>query len=299
VPVPLRFFDAHVHFWDPACRRWYPFLAPDAVSKAGLGTATGMKRRYDPATYRTDAASVELDGVVHVTATRGAGNYLAETDHLAELHRAEGLPTALVGGFDPAASLAEIEAELDAQAQVPLFAGVRTMEPLDYSAASTDALLGLVAERGLVFDVVTHPDEMASVATRLEAHPSATFVIEHCGWPLLADDAAHTRAWRAGMRALAASGPDVYCKLSGLAITLHTFDTEALRPWIEYAIEVFGVDRCLFGSNFPVDAMFGNFADLIQAYAEITASLGTQAQAKLFSANTRAVYASGPTTSDR
>ncbi|MBJ7336781.1 amidohydrolase family protein [Mycolicibacterium sp.] len=297
--VPQRFFDAHVHFWDPACRCWYPFLAPDAVSAVGLGTATGMKRRYDAATYRSDAASVVLDGVVHVTAARGSGNYLAETESLAKLRSVDGLPTALVGGFDPAASLAVIEAELDAQAREPAFVGVRTMEPLDYSQATTDAVLGLVAERGLVFDVVTHPDEMATVAETLETHPSVTFVVEHTGWPLVADDATHTRAWRAGMQALAASGTHVYCKLSGLAMTLHTFDTEALRPWIEYAIDVFGVDRCLFGSNFPVDAMFGTFADLIQAYATITAPLGAQAQAKLFSGNTRAVYASGPTTIDR
>lgn len=293
MPEQLHFFDAHVHFWDPARRSWYPFLAPDAVSAVGLGIASGMKRRYDPATYRSDAASVELDGVVHVTATRGKGNYLAETEHLAELLSVEGLPTALVGGFDPTASLAVIEAELDAQAREPEFVGVRTMEPLDYSAASTDAVLGLVADRGLVFDVVTHPDEMITVAHRLEAHPSVTFVIEHTGWPLVADHAAHTRAWREGIRALAASGPGVYCKLSGLAMTLHTVDPEVLRPWIENAIDVFGVDRCLFGSNFPVDAMFGRFEDMIEAYAAITAPLGSDAQAKLFSDNTRAVYASG------
>lgn len=297
--MPLRFFDAHVHFWDPARRSWYPFLAPDAVSAAGLGTATGMKRRYDPATYRADAASVVIDGVVHVTATRGPGNYLAETAYLAELHQAEGVPTALVGGFNPAASLAVIEAELDAQARVSLFAGVRTMEPVDYSAAATDAVLSIVADRGLVFDVLTHPDEMAVVARRLEDHPAVTFVIEHTGWPLVGDDEAHARVWRDGMRALAASGPQVYCKLSGLAMTLHTFETEVLRPWIEYAVEVFGVDRCLFGSNFPVDALSGNFADMIVSYAAITAPLGPRAQAKLFSDNARAVYASGLTTGPR
>lgn len=297
--MPLRFFDAHVHFWDPARPSWYPFLAPAAVSTVGLGAATGMKRRYDPATYRADTASVQLDGVVHVTATRGSGNYLAETAHLAELHDSDGLPTALVGGFDPAAPLAVIEAELDEQALVPLFAGVRTMEPVDYSAAVTGTVLSMVGERGLVFDIVTHPDEMTAVAKRIEAHQSMTFVIEHAGWPLVRDGPAHARRWREGMRALAGSGPAVYCKLSGLAITLHSFDIEAQRPWLEYAIDVFGVDRCLFGSNFPVDAMFGTFAEMISTYDVITAPLGPYAQAKLFTDNARAVYTPGSTTTPR
>jgi L-fuconolactonase len=292
VYAPLRFFDSHVHFWDPACGDWYPFLALDApVSTVGLGAATGMKRRYDVAIYRADTASVRIDGIVHVTATRGPGNYVGETLRLGELHRAEGVPTAIVGGFNPSAPLAVIESEIDAQALVPQFVGVRTAEPVDYAAATTDSLLHLLADRNLVFDVMTHPDEMPLVAERLEAHHGMTFVIEHTGWPLSAEDPEHVQKWRTGLATLASSGPRVYCKLSGLAMTLHTFDPDVLRPWIEYAVEVFGVDRCLFGSNFPVDALFGDFTAMIHAYSSITAGLGVAARTKLFSANAREVYA--------
>lgn len=287
----IRFFDTHVHFWDPARADWYPQLAPDHdFSAIGLGLATGMKRLYDRDTYLSDAASIEIDGIVHVTVTRGAGNYLAETVRLGKLHNASGLPSALVGGFNPNAELSVVADELDVQGQVPILAAVRTMEPIDFEAARTTQLLGLVAERNLVFDVVTHPDEMLAVVRALAKRPDATYVIEHTGWPLVADDPAHTRLWRDGMRALAELGPNVHCKLSGLAMTLHTFDVEQQRPWLEYAIEVFGPERCLFGSNFPVDALFGDLASLIRTYAAVSSPLGPDAQAKLFSANARAVY---------
>jgi L-fuconolactonase len=287
----IRFFDTHVHFWDPARPDWYPQLAPDHdFSAIGLGLATGMKRLYDRDTYLSDAATIEVDGIVHVTVTRGAGNYLAETAHLGQLHDASGLPTALVGGFNPHAELSVIADELDTQGKVPILAAVRTMEPVDFEAAKTAQLLELVAERDLVFDVVTHPDEMLAVVRQLAKQPDATYVVEHTGWPLVADDPAHTLLWRDGMRALAGLGPNVHCKLSGLAMTLHTFDLEAQRPWLEYALEVFGPDRCLFGSNFPVDALFGDLASLIRTYDAVSSPLGAEAQAKLFSGNARAVY---------
>jgi L-fuconolactonase len=139
-------------------------------------------------------------------------------------------------------------------------------------------------------DVVTHPADMPAVARRLEASPQATYVIEHTGWPLVANDPAHAKQWREGIRILASSGPNVHCKLSGLAMTLHTFDVEVLRPWIDQAIDAFGIGRCMFGSNFPVDALFGDLSSLIRSYDAITAPLGAAAQRQLFSENARAVY---------
>jgi predicted TIM-barrel fold metal-dependent hydrolase len=222
VATPIAFFDSHVHFWDPALSDAYPQLAPDAdFATMGLGRAAGMKRRYDPDSYLAEAGAVDITGVVHVTATRGSGQYLGETVRMARLRAESGLPTVLVGGFDPAASVA---------------------------------------------------------------------VIEHTGWPQRADDPEHSEQWRQGLRALAGVSGNVHCKLSGLAMTLGTFDVAALRPWIEFALEVFGVDRCFFGSNFPVDAMFGDLPTLVGAYQAIIAPLGLEAQAALFNGNAQRVY---------
>ena len=96
--------------------------------------------------------------------------------------------------------------------------------------------------------------------------------MEHTGWPRSGSD--EERAlWEAGIDALAGLGPNVVCKLSGLAMPMESVSVDAFAPWLEYAIEAFGVDRCLFASNFPVDAMYGTFDELYGVYGEVTAGL--------------------------
>jgi len=66
--------------------------------------------------------------------------------------------------------------------------------------------------------------------------------------------------------------------------------TDVLAPWLEHAIEAFGVDRCLFGSNFPVDGMHGTFDELFTSYSAVTAGLDDEARDKLFAANAERIY---------
>lgn len=92
------------------------------------------------------------------------------------------------------------------------------------------------------------------------------------------------------MGALAALGDNVTCKLSGLAMPLGSMSVGAFRPWIEPAIELFGVDRCMFASNFPVDGMHGTFDELYSTFAALTASLDDDSRDKLFATNAERVY---------
>ena len=80
------------------------------------------------------------------------------------------------------------------------------------------------------------------------------------------------------------------CKLSGLAMPLGSMGADAFGPWIEHAIEAFGVDRCMFASNFPVDGMHGTFDELYSTFAALTAGLDDDARDKLFAANAERVY---------
>jgi predicted TIM-barrel fold metal-dependent hydrolase len=63
-----------------------------------------------------------------------------------------------------------------------------------------------------------------------------------------------------------------------------------LAPWLEYAIEAFGVDRCMFASNFPVDAMYGTFDELYASFSTMTAGLDGESREKLFAKNAERVY---------
>ena len=82
----------------------------------------------------------------------------------------------------------------------------------------------------------------------------------------------------------------MHCKLSGLAMPLHSNEASVLRPWIEHCLDAFGTDRCMFASNFPVDAMHGTFDELYGAYDGATAHLDAETRDKLFAANAERLY---------
>jgi predicted TIM-barrel fold metal-dependent hydrolase len=138
---------------------------------------------------------------------------------------------------------------------------------------------------------MAHPDQLLDVAARLAAFDDdeLVVVVEHAGWPRSGADDERER-WTVGMDALADVGDHVVCKLSGLAMPLGSMAVDAQAPWLDHAIEAFGVDRCLFASNFPVDGLHGTFDELYATYATVTSGLDDGSRDKLFAANAERVY---------
>jgi predicted TIM-barrel fold metal-dependent hydrolase len=102
-------------------------------------------------------------------------------------------------------------------------------------------------------------------------------------------DAVGLQAWRVGMQALA-QRPNVAVKISGLAMLDWQWTTDSLRPFVQQTLEIFGPDRCLFASNFPVDRLFGAFARQYGAYQSLTATLSATERVKVFAANAERIY---------
>ena len=136
---------------------------------------------------------------------------------------------------------------------------------------------------------MTHPDQLEAAAEGLAGFDDLVVVVEHTGWPRSSSD--EERAlWQKGIDALADLGDNVMCKLSGLAMPLGSMSVDAFAPWLEYAIEAFGVDRCMFASNFPVDSMYGTFDELYAVFSTVTAGLDHASRQKLFAENAERVY---------
>lgn len=281
-----RVIDAHVHLWDPARTDWYPYLSAGQAA-LNMGDVSGMSRRFDVPTYRSETAGWNVEKLVNVAAATGAHS-IDETLELDRRADQDGHPDAIIGGLPPAGSPAESIAAIDRQCAAARFRGVRPMGAAGPALPHADVLRAL-AERGLVYEVMAHPDQLVDAARGLAEHGDLTVVIEHTGWPR--NDGADERAlWRAGIDALANVGPNVMCKLSGLAMPLRSMAPDVLAPWIGHAIEAFGPDRCLFASNFPVDGMHGSFDQLYSSYAAVTADLDDQTRDKLFAANAERIY---------
>ncbi len=86
--------------------------------------------------------------------------------------------------------------------------------------------------------------------------------------------------------------PNTVCKISGLGMADHRWTVESIRPWVLACIELFGADRCMFGTNWPVDAVYASYLMTVDAYRTIVADAGFDRddQARLLSGNARGFY---------
>jgi len=279
-----RIVDAHIHLWDPARADWYPYLVGER--ELDIGDISGMCRLFDQATYFSESRKWNVEKFVHVSA---AGGFIAdETRERESMAQATGHPDAIIGGINPENPVADTITLLDDQMQSPHFRGVRAMGLVEGGVPEPDVLRAL-QERNLVLDLMARAPELEFAASALADWGDLTVVIEHTGWPHT-NSSEEYAAWKVGLSALAALGDNVHCKLSGLAMPLASMAVDAFRPWIEHALEVFGVDRCLFASNFPVDSTHGTFDDLYSTYDALTSDLDSASREKLFASNAERVY---------
>ena len=282
-----RFVDAHVHLWD-VNMGWYHF--PTVENDFGLGDVSTFPARFLLDDYLAALSAVDIPKFVHVNATATPQSAANETSWLAELAAARGFPSAIIGTVDMAATLSSIGRILDREMETPLYRGIRLIGGLDYESGAALGLLTLLEERNLVYDAVAHPGGgIAAVAKAAARYPGLPFAIEHSGWPLQAADPQHWALWKSEMAELAAL-PNAYCKLSGLGMTYHRTAPEVFRRYWNYCIEVFGPQRCMFASNFPVDSLYGSFDDLLAAFELVATSLPPDDQAMLFGGTAEQFY---------
>jgi L-fuconolactonase len=282
---PTRVVDPHVHIWDPARTDWYPYLShPQAPDTAD---ATRMFRPFDVDTYRAESAGWNVEKFVNVAAATGRHS-IEETIELDGQSETRGGPDAIIGGIPPTETVAEALVLLDRQMTASRFRGVRPMGRYEGPLPDTGVLHAL-QERNLLFELMTHPDQLRVAAEQLAGFDDLVVVVEHTGWPRSTSDE-ESALWRDGIDALSGLGDNVVCKLSGLAMPFGAMSVDAFAPWLEYAIEAFGVDRCMFASNFPVDSMFGTFDELYSVFSAVTAGLDGASRRKLFADNAESVY---------
>jgi len=164
-----------------------------------------------------------------------------------------------------------------------------------------------LARLGLVFDAWVYHPQIGEVADLAGAFPGTPIVLNHVGSPILGGPYAAQRDtvfkdWKAGMAALAAH-PNVTVKLGALPIRLPGVSTasretppssrevaDAWRPWLETCIELFGADRCMFESNFPVQKRWCSYQVVWNAFKRLAAGASARDKAALFAGTAARVY---------
>jgi predicted TIM-barrel fold metal-dependent hydrolase len=295
----MQIVDAHHHLWDLA-ENPYPWLSPETRHPAG--DLTAICRNYQLGDYLDDAKGLELVRSVHIQAEIDRGDPVRETAWLqgvADDPGSGGFPHAIVAYADLADSL--VDAVLEQHARHPNVRGIRYLlnyeEGLEIgNAAERDWLTdpqwrrgySLLGKYGLSFDLQIFWQQMADAADLARSQPDIPMILNHTGMPRLTDPD-YVAGWRNGMRTLARQ-PNVSAKICGLAIWHHDWTVETIRPFVLDTIEIFGIERCLFGSNFPVDKLHKTYDQIWQVFDQITADFTESERGALFHDNAIRVY---------
>lgn len=284
--------DAHFHIWRQADLPWLTGPMQPRI----FGPYEPIRRDYPIAEYVADATSAGMTGAVYVQANWPVDRYVEEAAFVAEASEESGFPIGIVAYADMLAE--DVRPQLDALARNPRVCGVRMQlhwheNPLYRFAAGPDLArdpvlrrnVARLADYGWSFDLQVFSGQMAGAADLAEACPDVTFVLQHAG--MLEDLSPEgIAAWRAGM-ALLAARPNVTSKLSGLGTFLRRNDTAHVAMVVQETLALLGADRCLFGSNFPIEKLWTGYAELFAAH---WTAVPEGDRAAVFSSTAKRVY---------
>jgi len=295
----LPIADAHVHFWDLERHR-YPWLEP--VEPSGpFGKNAAIRKTYLLDDYLADATRQNVTRMAHIEAGWDPADPLGEMRWIQELADARGAPHGHVAHSDLASE--DAETLIEQHAAFPLFRGVRDrLLDGDFTSANArdariddpawHAGLKLLDRRGLTFDVQAPPALAAKAAELAKTFSGVQFVLTGAGYPPSPDDSEAWARWRDRLRMLA-DVPNIVTKLSCLMLTEKKWTPEHAEVATETVAEIFGPDRVLVASNFPVDRLFASLDELFGHYRRWFAHQPEADQRKMLHDNTVRVYGLG------
>lgn len=274
--------DAHTHFYDPTRPQGVPW--PSKEDKV-------LYRPVLPEEFKQLTRPQRIGGTIVIEASP----WLEDNQWLLDLAQREPFVMGVVGRLDPASD--EFAALLERFARNRRFCGIRVGHDELKQALEQPARLKnlrLLAERDLELDVNGGPAMPADVARAARALPELRIVINHCG-NLPIDGRAPSDEWRRGMQA-AAQHKQVYCKVSALAEATRKTNGDAptdlafYRPVLDALWELFGEDRLIYGSDWPVSARASSYADMYEIVHLYFKSKGPLALKKFLRDNAVAAY---------
>lgn len=274
----MRIIDAHHHFWD-LTRNPHPWLTEAGEIPFRYGDYKSICKSYLPEDYRIDTQSFEIAGSVHIEAEWEPSDPVGETRWLQNVREASGLPSVCVAQ----AWLHHEDANtvLAQQAAFPFVRGVRHKPPelpgfMD-SAAWRNGYAWL-EDYGLSFDLQSPWTRLEEAFRLARDFPYTLIILNHTGLPADRSEDGLT-GWRHALR-LFAEAPNVAVKISGIGGADREWTVGFNRTVVLDTIEIFGVERCMFASNFPVDSLVAGYAQIFDGFLAITAGF-TQAEREM------------------
>ena len=263
--------DAHFHIWQQADLPW--LMGP--MQPRIFGPYEPIRRDYPVEEYLADCRQEGFTEAVYVQANWAPARALDEVRFVAESARRAAFPVAIVAYADMLAD--DIRPQLDALTAEPSVRGVRMQlhwhdNPLYRFAQMPDLARDPILQRnvarltdyGWSFDLQVFASQMEGAVDLAMACPKVTFVLQHAG---MLEDLTPTgiALWREGMKRLAAC-PNIVSKLSGLGTFLRRNDPAHIAFVAGETLTLFGAQRCMFGSNFPIEKLWTTYPALVAAH---------------------------------
>ncbi|NJB35185.1 amidohydrolase family protein [Croceivirga sp. JEA036] len=270
--------DAHQHFWHY-----------NATKHAWIDdTMAVIRKDFLPADLEQVYNTHGIDGCIAVQADQT----LAETDFLVHLAEQHALIKGIVGWVD--LRNPKVGMDLDRYKETNIVKGFRHVvqgEP-DHNFLLRPAFLDGIAqlqERDFTYDILVFPHQLGAVLEFVKTFPNQLFVIDHMAKPYIKDG--YFEGWATMMKAIAAH-ENVYCKLSGMITEAdyHHWSASQISRYMDLILESFGADRCLFGSDWPVCLVAGNYGQVKQLVTDHIATLSDDEQQKIMGLNALKFY---------
>lgn len=273
----MNAIDTHVHFWKYEKKK-FDWIGPSMKE---------LQKDHLPEHIALTLKRNNISGVVAVE----AGSTELDTHILVELAGTHPIIQGVVGWVD--LTREKIEERLLYFSHYPIIKGWRyvpgSFAPLDFKDPNLKRGMSVLAVFDYSFDLLVQPGQLSEAGNFISLFPGQPFILDHCGKPDIKNK--RLEEWRSGIRDIA-NNPNLYCKLSGLFTEAKWKEWSAgeFYPYFDVVFEAFGVDRLLFGSDWPVmllSGMYVQWKSLLEKYME---NYKEEDREKVFFLNAERVY---------
>lgn len=277
-PMNLSITDAHVHFFDTK-KLEYPWL--DEVP--------AIKKIFDTTHYQYATESLPIEKIVFMQCECLQEQYLQEISYVSNLAEKDKRIQAIVAYFPLEKN--DAPEQLENLIGNKLVKGIRRLEEDTSLYKNPDFIrnMSLLLRNNLSFDICLKSHQLSAAIHLVEQQPEISYMLDHLGKPDIRNK--EFKKWAAAIKTLA-KNPNVYCKISGMLNEAHPdqWKVENLKPYFEYVSEQFGVERMVFGSDWPVVTLVDSYQRWLDVFFELTKDYSPIELEKILSENANRFY---------
>ena len=290
--------DAHHHIWRLNDLGWLKGPTQPRI----FGEYQAIKRDYLIEEFTRDLEGSGVEQSVYIQVNWPPHEELLEAEWVQNISNKNGWPHAFVGYVDFSAE--DTNSTLKKLNNFPLMRGIRQQlhwhenplycfQPIPdlMNQSAWQSNFAHIQEYGWSFELQVFSSQMKDAARFASDFPEITMVLQHCGMPEDTSDVG-MNLWREGMSRLAEC-QNVHCKFSGLGTFIHRIDPDFIADITGECLELFSSDRCLYGSNFPIEKIWTEYQSIVSAFLKAISGLSSSEQISVMRNNAMRLYSLG------